>query len=129
MNRDRYRHPDPHRHSRRQRGIGFIGMLLVVAVLGFLALVALRVIPSVNEYLSIRRTIEKIATNSPGTVPEIRTAFDRQAQIDDSIRSVTGKDLTITKEKDRVVIGFAYEKEIELLSPVFLLIKYEGRSN
>jgi hypothetical protein len=27
-----------------------------------------------------------------------------------------------------VVISFAYEKEIELVGPVFLLIKYAGRS-
>jgi len=26
------------------------------------------------------------------------------------------------------VIGFAYEKEIPLFGPVFLVIKYEGRS-
>ena len=34
----------------------------------------------------------------------------------------------ITKENDRIVIRFAYNKEIELMAPVFLLIKYEGRS-
>ena len=38
------------------------------------------------------------------------------------------KELDITKENDRVVISFAYEKEIELFGPVFLLIKYAGRS-
>ncbi len=115
------------RHS--QRGIGFIGIVLLVVVVGFFGLVALRAIPSVNEYTTIRRTIEKLATNSPGTVPEIRAAFDRQAQIDATITSISGKDLTITKERDRVVIAFAYEKEIELISPVSLLIKYQGRSN
>ena len=115
------------RHS--QRGIGFVGILLVGIVIAFLGLIALRVMPSISEYMAIRSTVEKIATNSPGTVAEIRTAFDRQAQIDTSITSVSGKDLTITKQSDRVVIGFAYEKEIELMKPVYLLIKYQGQSN
>lgn len=115
------------RHS--QRGIGVIGVMMLVAVVGFFGLVALRVLPTVNEYTTIRRTVEKLATNSPGTVPEIRAAFDRQTQIDATITSISGKDLTITKERDRVVIAFTYEKEIELMSPVSLLIMYPGRSN
>jgi hypothetical protein len=41
---------------------------------------------------------------------------------------VAGKELEITKENDKVVIRFGYEKEIELFGPVFLLIKYAGQS-
>ena len=61
-------------------------------------------------------------------MPEIRAAFERQKEIEYSITSITGKDLEITKENDKVVISFAYDKEIELMAPVYLLIKYEGRS-
>ena len=42
--------------------------------------------------------------------------------------SITSKDLDITKEGDKVVVKFAYNKEIPLIEPVFLLIKFEGRS-
>ena len=59
---------------------------------------------------------------------EARQAFDRQKDIEYSISSITGKDLQITKENDKVVIAFAYEKEIPITGPVYLLIKYEGRS-
>jgi hypothetical protein len=45
-----------------------------------------------------------------------------------SITSSSGMHINITKSNDKVVISFAYDKEIELMSPVFLLIKYEGRS-
>jgi hypothetical protein len=34
----------------------------------------------------------------------------------------------VTKENDKVVLQFAYDKEIEIVKPVYLLIKYEGRS-
>ena len=61
------------------------------------------------------------------TVPDVRALFDKAAQIDD-ISSVAGKELEITKENDKVVIRFGYEKEIELFGPVFLLIKYAGQS-
>lgn len=115
--------------SGRPRGITLIGLLFWAVVIGFGALVAMRVFPSVNEYLTIKRAIAKIAGSGATTVPEIRAAFDRQREIEYSITTIGGKDLDITKENDRVVIRFAYDKQIELFDPVYLLIKYQGRSN
>lgn len=117
---------DPSRAG--QRGITLIGLLFWAVLVGILALVALRVIPTVNEYLTIQRAVNKIATEGGTTPAEIRTAFERQKDIEYSITSITSKDLDITKENDKVVIRFAYDKEIELMAPVYLLIKYEGRS-
>jgi hypothetical protein len=97
-------------------------------IIGAVAYLVLRVFPTVNEYLTIKRTIDKVAAASPGTVAEVRAAFDRQRDIEYSISSITGKDLEVTKENDKLVIGFAYDKVIPLYGSVFLLIKYEGRS-
>ena len=113
---------------RAQRGITLLGLLFWAVVIAFVALIGLRVLPTINEYLTIQRAVDKTAAEGLGTVPEIRAAFDRQKEVEYAITSISGKDLKITKEDDHVVIRFAYEKEIELASPVFLLIKYEGRS-
>ena len=59
----------------------------------------------------------------------LRKAFDKQKDIEYAISSISGKDLEITKENERLVIRFAYDKEIPLVEPVFLLVKYQGRSN
>ena len=104
------------------------GLLFWAIVIGFIALVGMRVFPTVNEYLTIQKAVNKVATEGATTVPEIRAAFDRQKEIEYSIQAIGGKDLNITKENDKVVVSFAYDKEIELMKPVFLLIKYEGRS-
>jgi Domain of unknown function (DUF4845) len=69
-----------------------------------------------------------VAASSPNTVAEVRAAFERQKDIEYSISSISGKDLEVTKENDKIVIGFAYNKEIPLYGVVYLLIKYEGRS-
>ncbi len=113
---------------RGQRGISLIGLMIWAIIIGFLAYVAVRVLPTINEYLTIQSAINKIAATNPTTVGEIRTQFDKQRDIEYSIASISGKDLDITKENDRIVIRFAYNKEVELIAPVFLLIKYEGRS-
>ena len=111
-----------------QRGITLFGLLFWAILIGVVTLVALKVLPTVNEYFTIQRAVDKAAQEGGTTVPQIRSAFDRQKDIEYSITSISGKDLHITKEDDRVVIRYAYDKEIELMAPVFLLIKYEGRS-
>jgi hypothetical protein len=113
---------------RRQCGVTLFGLLFWAILLGMTALIVMRVLPTMNEYFTIQRIVNKIAREGGTTVPEIRSAFQRQNDIEYSITSIGAKDLLITKENDKVVISFAYNKEIELAAPVFLLIKYEGRS-
>ena len=123
------RAPAPHAFGRgSQRGITLFGLLFWAILIGIVTLVALKVLPTLNEYFTIQRAVEKAAQEGGTTVPQIRAAFDRQKDIEYSISSISGKDLQITKEDDRVVIRYAYDKEIELMAPVFLVIKYEGRS-
>ena len=114
--------------GRRQRGITLLGLLLWAIVIGFVALLGMRVLPTVNEYFTIQKAVNKIAHEGGSTVPEIRNAFERTKDIEYSIQSISAKDLNITKENEKVVITFSYDKEIELMKPVYLLIKYEGRS-
>jgi hypothetical protein len=112
----------------RQRGVTLFGLMFWAILIGFLAYVLVRVLPTVNEYATIQRTVDTIAAAQPSTVAEARAAFDKQKDVEYSITAITGKDLTVTKENDRVVLGFAYNKEIPIYGPVFILIKYEGRT-
>jgi hypothetical protein len=114
------------RQPSRQRGITMIGLVLWAIVIGFVTLVVLKVFPTVNEYWTILRAVNKIANDNPSTVQEVRSAFEKQKEIEYSISTIEGKDLVVTKENDRLVIRFGYDKEIELAGPVFLLIKYRG---
>jgi hypothetical protein len=117
-----------HRFRSSQRGVTLIGLLFWAVFVGFGGYVIIRAVPTLLEYRAIVGAVNRIAAAPPPTVAAIRGAFDRQREIEYSIESITGKDLDITKENDRVVIGFAYQKEVELIAPVYLLIKYEGRS-
>jgi hypothetical protein len=122
------RTPHPLPAPAPRRGVTLIGLLAWAIVVGFVGYLLVRVVPTVTEFYTIQGVVDRIAASPANTVPEIRGAFDKQRQIDATITSVLGKELDITKENNRVVISFAYEKEIELFGPVFLLIKYAGRS-
>jgi hypothetical protein len=108
----------------RQDGISLVGLIFVLVVLGLIAVVAMRVTPTVTEYLSIKNAISS-ARASASTAPEIRSAFDRQASVG-YIDSIAGKDLDITKNGDNVEVSFAYQKKIPLVGPTSLLIDYAG---
>jgi Tfp pilus assembly major pilin PilA len=110
----------------RQSGISFIGLLFVVGVLACLGVVGAQVFPTVVEYQAILKAAQKASAGN--TVIEVRQIFERAADIDD-IHSVTPKDLDISKDGDRVVVKFAYNKEIHLFGPAYLLIKYVGASH
>jgi hypothetical protein len=117
-----------YRGARRQSGVTLMGLLFWGAVLGFGAVIGMKVLPTVNEFFTIQKAVDKIAREGGSTVPEIRTAFEKQKEIEYSITSIGSKDLNITKENDKIVVSYAYAKEVELFGPVSLLIKYEGRS-
>ncbi|MDP3820788.1 MAG: DUF4845 domain-containing protein [Burkholderiales bacterium] len=114
--------------KREQRGVTLFGLMFWAIVVGFGALIGMKVLPTVNEFFTIQKAVTKLAASGATTVPEIRANFDKQKDIEYSIQSINGKDLEITKENDKIVIKFAYDKDIELIKPVYLLIKYEGRS-
>ena len=110
----------------RQRGISFIGLVFVASILAMAGVVAAQVFPTALEYMAVQRVAQKVATEGQ-TAAEIRMAFDKASQIDD-IKSIHGKDLEISKEGDKIVVAFSYEREIHLAGPAFLTLKYEGRS-
>jgi len=110
----------------RQRGLSMLGMLFWAVLIGMCAVLVMKVFPTLNEYFTIQRAVQKIADSGVSTVPEIRKAFQAQQDIEYSISSIGPNDLEIDTSGDRVKISFAYDKEIELFSPVFLLIKYRG---
>ena len=114
------------RDASRQRGITVIGLVALVILIGFVAIIALRVVPTFVEYRAAVSAVKR-AHASANTVVEIQKAFDRSAAIDD-ITAISGKDLNITRVNDDIVVAFAYTKKITLFGPVSLTIDYAGSS-
>ena len=113
-------------HSKsKQRGISFIGLLFVGSILAMTGVVIAQAVPTYIEYLSIEKAAQRASTGQ--SVAEVRSIFDKATEID-TIKSITGKDLEVTKEGDKVVVAFAYEREIHLAGPAYLTLKYAGRS-
>lgn len=111
--------------KQQQRGISFIGLLFVAVVVASVGIMAAQVAPTLIEFQAITKAASRAATGS--TVPEVRSIFDKAAAVDD-IRSISGKDLEVSKEGSKTVVAFAYTREIHMAGPAYLLLKYNGRS-
>ena len=111
------------RTASRQRGLSLVGLIFVGMIVVALLALGFRIVPAVIEYIAIERAVQKIKNES--TVRDIQAAFERHRTIDD-ITSITSKDLDITKEGDKVVISYAYQKKIPILDNVSLVIDFAG---
>jgi hypothetical protein len=117
------------RRPAAQRGASLLGMLFLAIVVAFVLLMAVRVFPSVNEYLTIRKTIAEIMRKGPGSPSDVRSAFAKTIEIEYSIKTIGPQDLVIKPAGDGLRTEFAYNVEIPIVEPVFLLVKYAGSAS
>jgi len=114
--------------QKRQKGISLVGLIVVLAVLGFILVLALKIVPTYTEYRAIQNAIVT-AKNSGGTIVDMQKSFDANATAT-YISSISGRDLIFSKnDNGGVEISFAYEKKIPLVGPASLLLEYEGSTD
>lgn len=107
----------------RQRGLSFIGLVFLVAIIVSAAVIGAQSVPVFLEYQAITKAANKAAAEG-NTVAEVKASFDRSAAIDD-FKSVSGSDLDVTKVNDKIVVGFKYSREIHLVGPAYLVYRFK----
>jgi len=116
--------------QRSQKGMSAIGILIVLILIVFAALIGMRVTPAYLEYFAIKKAIASIVESgeaSSGSTADVRKAFERHQAIDD-FTAIGPQDLEISKDGSQVVISFAYEKRVPLFYNISLLIDFAGSS-
>ena len=118
----------PESIQHRQRGIGFVGLIFILAVCAFVLLLGMKLVPAYLEYFSIRKVITAMATSEQvksGTVAEIRKSFGLRS-IMDNINAVQPDDLEITKEGGETVVTATWQQRINLFTGYTLLIDFSA---
>ena len=111
----------------QQRGMSLTGLIIVLALIGVVAVTAMKIFPSYMEYRAVRDGIAR-AKAAGGTVAEIKSAFDKHAEIN-GITSIHSGELAINRDSGTPEISFAYEKRIPLTDHASLVIDYEGTTD
>lgn len=121
-------HPKNQLYSRqKQSGLGLFGLIFLAAIVVMVAIVGMKVVPTVIEYSAIQRAVKKAVRDGGDNANGIRRQFDLSAAVED-ISSIKGADLEVVKAGDRLAAKFKYEKRIPLVGPASLVIDYEGSS-
>jgi hypothetical protein len=111
----------------KQGGMSLTGLSLVLMVLGVVALLAIKIVPSYLEFRAVRDGMAR-AKAAGGSVSEMRQAFDKSAEIN-NVEAIRGRDLVISNEGGSPQISFSYEKRIPLTGRTTLVIDYDGTTD
>ena len=112
-------------HSHGQRGVTLMGLIILLFVVMFVALLGFKLIPAYIDFYTAKKAINAVARQG-STAAEIRRSFDLRSAIDDI--KVRPSDLDITKDGNELVIGFAYRKEVPLFANVGIYIDFAASS-
>jgi hypothetical protein len=102
-----------------QRGVSLMGLIVTLAVLGFLAVMAAKLMPAYIDYFSVKKmfkTMEQAGDLKQG-VREIRRSFDTRNAIE-NVQAVKGDDLEVTKEAGETVVSANWSVKVPLVSNV-----------
>lgn len=114
-------------HS-KQTGVSLSGLIMVLVVLAFVALLGFKIGPAYSEFFTAKSVIKSIAAeNRGGTVQSIRKAWSTKTMID-NITVISGDDLEITKDGSDIVISFAYKKEVPLFANIGVYVDFAANS-
>ena len=116
---------------KKQRGVTLIGAAIMIAVILFIAVIAMKMFPAYTEFMAVKKVIHAMGTESLSTMSkkEISQMFDKRASIDD-IKSVTGADLIIEKNSTgETVVSVQYQVKTPVMGNVSTLIDFSTSSD
>jgi hypothetical protein len=115
----------------RQRGATFLGMLIIVAILGCGLYAGIRLVPIYFEYMAVVRAMEQTAKEEDGTATspqQLRTAMDRRWTIED-IKSIDPKEIEIKKIPNGFSMRAYYRAEAPFVANVSLVVDFDKTVN
>jgi len=113
--------------KQRQRGMTFLGLVTILAILGAGLYAAIRLVPVYLEYTKVARALEQVRDEHSAieSNPQlIRRSLERRWDVED-IASIGWKEVEIKKSNDGYDVRAAYEVEQPFVANVYLLAKFD----
>ena len=114
----------------KQSGMTFIGLVLVIAAIVFLAIIGMKVVPAYIEFSSVKSAIKYIANNAAFATmskKEIASAFDKSASAG-YITVIKGADLIIEKTATGNVVTADYQVTLPIVANASILLDFNATS-
>jgi hypothetical protein len=111
----------------RQRGATFLGMVVILAIVGSAVYAGIRLVPVYLEYTKVARALEQVGQElaaNDTNAQMIRNALERRWDVED-IASIGWKEVAIRKTSDGFEVEADYAVERPFVANVYLLTKFD----
>lgn len=112
----------------RQRGMTFLGIIVLVVVVGAWIYSGIRLVPKYLEYMKVAATLEKVRDeydSNPGTTDfMLRKAVERHFDIE-MVEVITSNDIEIRRDGGTFHMRAAYEDTVPLVANVSFLVQFD----
>lgn len=119
------KHMIENRRWKNQQGITVIGILLVMIVIGFVALIGMKVVPMYIQYFTVRSSIESIRKEpqlAQMSSTDIQAAIQKRFDIG-YVDNITARDLKIRNDRGGRVLDLSYQDERDLFYGLSVVLK------
>ncbi|KTT01520.1 hypothetical protein NS376_14540 [Pseudomonas oryzihabitans] len=111
----------------RQQGLSFLGGLLALCIIAFLASTAFKLIPDYLDYNALTKVIESIGTNSDNqirSVSDVYSYVEKGMQVNDIRDLDLQKAMGVEADGNHLQIHLDYEKREHLIRNIDLVVRF-----
>ena len=104
---------------RKQSGVSLMGLIVTLGVLGFIAVMAAKLMPAYVEYFAVKKMFAAMRDGGDlkGSVRDIRYSYEKRNAIED-VKSVRGDDLEVSKEGGEAVVTANWSVKVPMVSNI-----------
>jgi Tfp pilus assembly major pilin PilA len=104
---------------RKQSGISLVGLIVTLGILGFLGVMAAKLMPAYVEYFAVKKMFAAMEQGGDlkGSVRDIRASYEKRNAIED-VKSVRGDDLEVSKDGGEAVVTANWSVKVPMVSNI-----------
>ena len=112
----------------KQKGFTFIGLVIVLAIIGFVTLTVLKIFPVYMENLAVKTSMDAIKTDQGiknMSAGQIRSLFEKKLDMN-QVTSVKAKDAKIGRGIGEITFKLEYEVRKDYIGNIDLILSFKN---
>ncbi|UXI69663.1 DUF4845 domain-containing protein [Tahibacter amnicola] len=115
--------------TRKQRGITLIGFAIILAIVGFFAFIAMKLVPVYSEYMGVVKSMNLVrneANIGQKSIEEIRQSLSikMDSQYVDS-KTIPPQQIQLKKQGGSASLRIYYDRRVDFIYNVDLLVSFD----
>jgi len=117
--------------AHKQRGIGFVGFIMIAAGVVFAAIAGMKLVPPYLHSAQIAEILKQVASDPEmrnASISDIKNSYAKRASIN-YITDITAEDLEIDKANGQLSLSASYSVKVPVAGNVTLLLEFNPSSS